>query len=142
MRGNAERRNAHDRVPAYHEACLKELIEHLARALDSYRADDIDAFGMDEAIHQYHRTAKELWKFCWIPGGTTQLEFVAETVNRQALEGHHRLVAARHTATIDPAPVEPIRPRKLRSGTPGGRAARRHDVRMLPKRRSRSRSAM
>ena len=87
MDAKAERRKARDRVASYHEACLKELIEHLGRALDSYRAGEIDAFGMDEAIHQYHRAAKELWKFCWVPGGATQLEFVAETVDRQTVEG-------------------------------------------------------
>jgi hypothetical protein len=31
-----------------------------------------DAFADDEVIHQYHRAARELWKFCWIPGGATQ----------------------------------------------------------------------
>jgi hypothetical protein len=87
MDAKAERRKARERVATYHEACLQDLVEHVGRALDSYRAGEIDAFGMDESIHQYHRAAKELWKFCWASGSATQLEFVAEMVDRQALEG-------------------------------------------------------
>jgi hypothetical protein len=47
MQGNAGRRNARDRVASYHETCLNELIEHLSSALDSSRAGETDAFGMD-----------------------------------------------------------------------------------------------
>jgi hypothetical protein len=51
-------------VAAYHEACLAELVEHVARAVDSFRAGELDAFAADRVLYQYSRSAKELWKFC------------------------------------------------------------------------------
>ena len=61
----AERRAAREHVTAYHEARLGELIEYITAAVDRYRAGEIDAYDVDEAIHHYHRAARELWKFCW-----------------------------------------------------------------------------
>jgi hypothetical protein len=60
----AERRAATKRVASYHEAELAALVEHVAESVDRYRAGEIDAFVVDETIHQYHRAAQELWKVC------------------------------------------------------------------------------
>jgi hypothetical protein len=69
----ADRRAARERVAAYHEAQLGELIEQVTAAIDGYRAGEIDAYTVDETIHHYHRAARELWKFCWSGGGGTHL---------------------------------------------------------------------
>jgi len=39
----AERRAAHQRVSAYHQAQLAELLSHLGAAIDRYRGGEIDA---------------------------------------------------------------------------------------------------
>jgi hypothetical protein len=53
----ADRRAASERVAAYHEARLGELIEYIAAAIDRYRAGEIDAYTVDETIHHYHRAS-------------------------------------------------------------------------------------
>jgi U5 snRNP spliceosome subunit len=89
----AERRAAREHVTAYHEARLGELIEYITAAVDRYRAGEIDAYDVDEAIHHYHRAARELWKFCWSGGGGTHTEIIAA---RPRSDGHrwriHQLV--------------------------------------------------
>lgn len=50
-------------VAGYHEAKLAELVAHVAEAIDRFRADELDAFRVDEVLFQYSRAAKELWKF-------------------------------------------------------------------------------
>ena len=77
MGTKAERRAARERVAAYHEARLAELIEHITAAIDRYRTGEIDAYVVDETIHHYHRAARELWKFCWSGGGGTHIEVIA-----------------------------------------------------------------
>lgn len=64
MSTKAERRAAREKVGAYHEEQLGRLVEHLANAVDDYRADRLDPFEVDEVVFQYSRAAKELWKFC------------------------------------------------------------------------------
>ena len=61
-----------------HEARLADLLEHVAEELDRYRAGEVDAFAVDETIHQYHRAAQELWKFCSSGGVGTNTGIVAE----------------------------------------------------------------
>jgi hypothetical protein len=87
MGTTAERRAAREHVAAYHELRLGELLAHVASAVDRYRADEIDAYGVDEAIHQYHRAARELWKFCWAGGTGAHVELVAHLIDEQATEG-------------------------------------------------------
>lgn len=82
----AERRAARERVAAYHEAQLAELIGHVADAVDRYRAGEVDAYTVDETLHQYSRAARELWKFCWA-GSSVQVEFVAHTLDRLTEDG-------------------------------------------------------
>ena len=83
----AERRAARERVAAYHEARLAELIEHITAAIDRYRTGEIDAYVVDETIHHYHRAARELWKFCWSGGGGTHIEIIAHLLDQMATEG-------------------------------------------------------
>jgi hypothetical protein len=80
---SAERRAARDRVDAYHHEWLTELLEHVGAALDRHRAQDLDIYAVDAVIHQYHRAAQELWKFCWAGGGGTHFELVADVIQRQ-----------------------------------------------------------
>jgi hypothetical protein len=83
----AERRAASKRVSTYHEAQLADLIEHIAAAVDRYRASDIDAYVLDETIHHYYRAARELWKFCWSGGSGTHTEMIAHLLDRMATDG-------------------------------------------------------
>jgi hypothetical protein len=77
MGTKAERRAARERVSAYHQAQLAELLIHVAAAIDRYRDGEIDAYAVDETIHHYHRAAGELWKFCFARGGGSHAEFIA-----------------------------------------------------------------
>jgi hypothetical protein len=83
----AERRAASERVAAYHEARLGELIEYITAAIDGYRAGEIDAYTVDATIHHYHRAARELWKFCWSGGGGAHIEIIAHVLDRMATDG-------------------------------------------------------
>jgi hypothetical protein len=67
---NSDFPKAGDTVAGYHEKCLRELTEHIADAIDHYRAGDLDAFEVEAIIHQYHQAATELWTFCWAGGGS------------------------------------------------------------------------
>ena len=59
MATNAERRAARERVGAYHQAQLAELLSHVGAAIDRYRTGEIDAYAVDETIHRYHRAAAD-----------------------------------------------------------------------------------
>ena len=82
MGTKAERRAARERVSAYHETQLAELLRHVGAAIDRYRAGEIDAYAVDETIHHYHRAAAELWKFCFAGGGGAHAEFIAGLLDR------------------------------------------------------------
>lgn len=64
MSSKADRRAAQEAVAAYHEAELARLVERVGEAIDGFRSGKLDAFAVDEALFQYSRAAKELWKFC------------------------------------------------------------------------------
>lgn len=76
MSAKSERRAARDAVAAYHEARLGELIAHVGQTIDNFRAGELDAFATDQALCQYSRSAKELWKFC----NLTPVEIAARAV--------------------------------------------------------------
>jgi hypothetical protein len=89
----AERRAARERVSAYHQAQLAELLSHVGAA--------IDAYAVDETIHHYHRAAAELWKFCFARGGGTHAEFIAGLLDRmtgdaEAIDWWERATPRRH----------------------------------------------
>ena len=60
MATKAERRVARERVNAYHQSQLAELLGHVGAEIDRYRVGEIDAYAADETIHHYHRAAAEL----------------------------------------------------------------------------------
>lgn len=84
MGTKAERRAARERVSAYHQAQLTELLSHVAAAIDRYRDGEIDACTVDETIHHYHRAAGELWKFRFSRGGGSHAELIAGILGRMA----------------------------------------------------------
>ena len=85
MGPTAERRDARERVIAYYQASLATLVEHVAVAIDGYRAGELDTAKVDEVIYQYHRAARELWKFC-LAGGA-DLDYIADTITQHQNEG-------------------------------------------------------
>lgn len=60
----AERRAAREFIGHYHEEQLRLLLEHVREGFTRLDAGEIDAFDLDELIHRYKRSARELWKFC------------------------------------------------------------------------------
>ena len=66
-------------VADYHDAQLRELVAHVADVIDRYRADELDAFDVDQVLFQYSRAAKELWKFC----NHLQVEVAAAMIQEQ-----------------------------------------------------------
>jgi hypothetical protein len=71
-------------VADYHQARLDELVQHVAMAVDGWRAGSLDAHDVDEVLHRYQRAARELWKFCWGTGGGRHVELVAAHLHRLA----------------------------------------------------------
>lgn len=76
--GKAERRAAHEVVVEYHQAQLRDLVNHLGEAVDRYRAGELGAFEVDRLAFQYSRAAKELWKFCNLLHVETAAAIIAE----------------------------------------------------------------
>ena len=64
----ARRRAARETVAAYHEGQLRALLAHVREGLDQMDAGEIDPFELDDLIHHYKRSARELWKFCGSSG--------------------------------------------------------------------------
>ena len=64
----ARRREALEIVVRYHEEQLLKLLEHVREGFCKLDAGEMDAFELDELIHRYKRSTKELWKFCQITG--------------------------------------------------------------------------
>jgi hypothetical protein len=86
MATKAERHAARERVSAYHQAQLADLLSHVAAAIDRYRAGEIDAYAADETIYHYHRAAAELWKFCFARGGGAHAEFIVGLLDRMTAD--------------------------------------------------------
>ncbi|MFT4226527.1 hypothetical protein [Micropruina sp.] len=64
MPDKSERRAARAEVRTYHEAELTKLVARVGDAIDRHRAGELDAYDVDELLHHYSLSAKELWKFC------------------------------------------------------------------------------
>jgi hypothetical protein len=62
--GKAERRADVELVVGYHREQLAELLERVREGFRQYDAGEIDAFELDDLIHRYKRSARELWKLC------------------------------------------------------------------------------
>ena len=80
MTRESPRRVAQEKLMAYHEAGLNELVRHVGEAVDGFRANELDAFEVDQVLFHYGRAAKELWKFC----NLSDVEFAASLVDDDA----------------------------------------------------------
>jgi hypothetical protein len=72
----ARRRAALELIGTYHEEQLRALLEHVREGFARLDAGEIGAGELDELIHRYKRSARELWKFCNVAG----LESAARTL--------------------------------------------------------------
>ena len=82
--GEKEARRAGRRtIAAYHEQQLSLLLERVREGFARLDAGEIDVFELDDLIHRYKRSARELWKFCgqtgsqWLTAART-IEFLRE----------------------------------------------------------------
>lgn len=64
----ARRRAARETIGAYHEEQLGLLLDWVRDGFARLDAGEIDVFELDELIHRYKRSARELWKFCGSSG--------------------------------------------------------------------------
>jgi hypothetical protein len=64
----ARRRAARETIAVYHEQQLGLLLDHVRNGFSRWDAGEIDAFELDDLIHHYKRSARELWKFCGSSG--------------------------------------------------------------------------
>ena len=87
MGSKRERQADRALIAAYHEARLAELLEHVADAVDRSPAGELDAFAVDDVIHQYKRAARELWRFSWLAGAGAGVELIARLLRDMAAEG-------------------------------------------------------
>lgn len=60
----SRRRAARVTIGEYHEQQLTALLERVRAGFASLDAGEIDPFELDDLIHHYKRSARELWKFC------------------------------------------------------------------------------
>ena len=72
---------------AYRDADLAGLVEHVADAIERYRAGELDVHDVDEVIHRYRKATHELWKFCVRGGSGAYAETVAATLESLTTEG-------------------------------------------------------
>lgn len=82
----AERRAARERVSAYHEEQLANILAHVRAGFDAYEAGRIDAFELEGVIHHYQRAARKLYTFC--VGSGSQMELAARTLEWLRSEGN------------------------------------------------------
>jgi hypothetical protein len=59
----ARRRAAREMLGDYHERELGALLEHVRDGFARLDSGELDAFELDDLIHRYKRSARELWKF-------------------------------------------------------------------------------
>ncbi len=81
----ARRRADRALVGNYHQAELTKLLEHVRAGFTEYDAGQIDAFELDEIIHQYKRATIELWKFCGATG--SRVAAAARAIEWRTREG-------------------------------------------------------
>jgi hypothetical protein len=60
----ARRQAARRLVGEYHERELARLLEHVREGFARLDTGELDPFELDDLIHHYKRSARELWKFC------------------------------------------------------------------------------
>ncbi len=80
------RRKARALIADYHEQQLLALLEHVRGGFARLDRGELDAFELDELIHRYKRSARELWKFCGQTGSSW--EHAARTLEWLRQEGN------------------------------------------------------
>jgi hypothetical protein len=65
----ARRRAAREMIGRYRDQQLRLLLEHVRDGFEQLDAGGLDAFGLDELIHHYKRSAQKRWTFCGSSGG-------------------------------------------------------------------------
>jgi hypothetical protein len=83
----SKRRPDRTLVGDYHREKLTALLEHVRGGFAAYDAGQIDAFELDEIIHQYNRATIELWKFCVGGGSGSYVVLAARTIQSAMAEG-------------------------------------------------------
>ena len=53
---------------AYHEEQLRLLLDRVPDGFARFDSGELGVFELDELIHRYKRSARELWKFCGSSG--------------------------------------------------------------------------
>ena len=84
---SARRQKARALIADYHEQQLLALLEHVRDGFTRLDRGEIDAFELDDLIHRYKRSARELWKFCFGGGSGAYVETVAATLEYLTAEG-------------------------------------------------------
>jgi hypothetical protein len=51
-------------IGRYHDQQLRLLLRQVRGGFEQLDAGELDAFGLDEFIHRYKRSAQKLWSFC------------------------------------------------------------------------------
>ena len=64
------RREARAIIGAYHDEQLRTPLEHVRTGFPRLDAGEMDPFELDDLIHHYKRSARELWRFCGSSGST------------------------------------------------------------------------
>jgi hypothetical protein len=64
----ARRRAARETIGAYHQQQLQLLLDRVRDGFARLDAGELGVFELDELIHHYKRSARELWKFCGSSG--------------------------------------------------------------------------
>jgi hypothetical protein len=102
------RRAARQMIGDYHEQQLRLLLDHVRDGFAQMDAGEIDPFDLDELIHHYKRSARELWSFCGSSGGAWEraalmLEWEREQGDPRRTGGSS---AVRRAGTADAATVD------------------------------------
>ena len=63
------RRASRELIADYHRSELRALLDHVRGGFEQLDSTEIDEFDLDALIHNYKRSAAELWKFCGSSGG-------------------------------------------------------------------------
>jgi hypothetical protein len=82
----AERRAAQERVSAYHQSQLAELLSHIAAAIDRYRIGEIDAYAVDETIYPLSPCCRGTLEILFRPRRGTHAEFIAGLLERMTAD--------------------------------------------------------
>jgi hypothetical protein len=64
----SHRKAAPQLVADYHDAQLRDLLEHVRRGFDRLDRGEIDVFDLDDVVQRYRKAATKLQEFCGSSG--------------------------------------------------------------------------